>query len=185
MEDYTENEAFVVYPDAANGLWDLNGTSDLVFFDEMVKQLGETYCINPSRILGFGFSYGGKFMNHLGCKRAGYVKAISIGDGSGGGDGLKCGRLPVLVTARTADTDELPAWGKAASQAWASFDKCTMDTIVSDTTMNCVSHTGCKTPGDVTFCEDTFFDASWPKDWNHTVREPYRSFTWKWFKALP
>jgi poly(3-hydroxybutyrate) depolymerase len=184
MEDYTEDEAFVVYPDAVAGLWDLAGTTDLVFFDDMVKQIGETYCINPSRILGFGFSYGGRFMSHLGCKRAGYVKAISLGAAGGANDG-KCGRLPVLVTARTADTDELPAWGKAASQNWAALDKCAMATTVSDATMNCVSHPGCKTPGDVTFCEDTFFDPNWPKDWNHTVRETYRSFTWKWFKALP
>ena len=185
MEDYTEDEAFVVYPDAVAGLWDLNGTSDLVFFDEMVKQLGETYCINPSRVLAFGFSYGGRFMNQLGCKRAGFVKAIAIGDGSGGGDGLSCGRLPVLVTVRTADTDERPEWGKAASETWASLDRCAGGTDATNATLNCISHKGCKTPGEVTFCEDTFFDASWPKEWNHTVREPYRAFTWKWFKALP
>ncbi|HSO34181.1 MAG TPA: hypothetical protein VLT33_16715 [Labilithrix sp.] len=185
MEDYTENEAFVVYPDAVNGLWDLNGTTDLVFFDEMVKQLGETYCINPSRILAFGFSYGGRFMSQLGCKRAGYAKAIAIGDAGGGNDGVQCGRLPVLVTARTADTDELVSWAKTTSQTWAGLDKCSVDTVDSDATMNCVSHKGCKTPGDVTFCEDTWFDAGWPKDWNHTVREPYRALTWKWFKALP
>ena len=184
MEDYTENEAFVVYPDAIKGLWDLNGTTDLVFFDEMVKQLGETYCINPSRILAFGFSYGGRFMSQLGCKRAGYVKAISIGDAGGSNDG-QCGRLPVLVSGRTHDTDELLVWSQAASQTWASLDKCAAGTDVLDPTLNCVTHKGCKTPGDVTFCEDTFFDPSWPVEWNHTVREPYRAFTWKWFKALP
>jgi poly(3-hydroxybutyrate) depolymerase len=185
MEDYTENEAFVVYPDAVAGLWDLNGTTDLVFFDEMVKQLGETYCINPSRVLAFGFSYGGRFMSQLGCKRAGYVKAIAIGDAGGSNDGVKCGRLPVLVTARTADTDELASWAKSTSLTWASLDRCAATTTPSDPTMNCVSHMGCKTPGNVTFCEDTFFDPAWPKDWNHTVREPYRAFTWQWFKALP
>ncbi len=185
MEDYTENEAFVVYPDAINGLWDLNGTTDLVFFDEMVKQLGETYCINPSRILAFGFSYGGRFMSQLGCKRAGYAKAIAIGDAGGGNDGFQCGRLPVLVTGRTADTDELVSWAKATSETWSSLNKCAVAAVSSNAEMNCISHTGCKLPGDVTFCEDTWFDASWPKDWNHTVREPYRSLTWKWFKALP
>ena len=184
MEDYTENEAFVVYPDAVNGLWDLNGNSDLVFFDEMVKQLGETYCINPSNILGFGFSYGGRFMSQLGCKRAGYVKAIAIGEAGGANDG-KCGRLPVLVTARTADQDELVGWGRDISRAWASLDKCAAASTPGNADLNCVTHGGCKLPGDVTFCEDTWYDASWPKDWNHTVREPYRAFTWKWFKALP
>ncbi len=159
MEDYTQNEAFVVYPDAVNGLWDLNGTTDLVFFDEMVKQLGETYCINPSNILGFGFSYGGRFMSQLGCKRAGYVKAIAIGDAGGANDG-QCGRLPVLVTGRTADQDELVGWSRDVSIAWASLDKCAAATTPGDADMNCVTHAGCKLPGNVTFCEDTWFDAS-------------------------
>jgi poly(3-hydroxybutyrate) depolymerase len=185
QEKYTDNEAFVVYPDAKNGLWDLNGTSDLVFFDEMIKQLGETYCINPSRVLGFGFSYGAKFVNHLGCKRAGYVKAISAGDGSGGGDGYHCGRLPVLVTHRTHDNDELIAWGRQVAASWTSLNKCSNATDPGDATLNCVAQKGCSSPGNVTFCEDTFYDASWPADWNHTVREPYRAYTWKWFKELP
>ena len=188
QDKYVEGEAFVVYPSAINGLWDLNGNTDLVFFDEMVKQLGETYCINPSRILGFGFSYGGKFANHLGCKRAGYVKAISVGDGSWGGDGQKCGRLPVLVTHRTKDTDEIIAWGRDVAKAWTGLNQCAAASVTSSAEMNCVSQSACKNPGGVTFCEDTY---AYPPEWNfpasydHTVREPYRLYTWQWFKALP
>ncbi|AKU93928.1 LpqC [Labilithrix luteola] len=186
MEQYVNNEAFVVYPDAANQLWDLEGTSDLVFFDDLVKTLGETYCIDPSRVFGFGFSYGGKFAHHLGCQRAGYVKAISVGDGSWGLDPLQCGRLPVLVTHRTHDNDELVAWGKTAADNWVTINGCTADTTISDPTMNCTLHPNCRQPGGTTtFCEDTWFDATWPNDWNHTVREPYRTFTWQWFAALP
>jgi polyhydroxybutyrate depolymerase len=198
MEDYVDNAAFVVYPDAVGGLWDLGGDSDLVFFDEMVKQLGQTYCINPSRVFGFGFSYGGKFMNHLGCKRAGYVKAISVGDGSDGGDGLSCGRLPVLFTNRTVDNNELVAWGRAASANWVTLNGCSAATTISDgppsaapvggtadKTQNCVTHASCAAPGTVTFCEDSWFDPSWPTDWNHTVRDVYRAYTWRWFNALP
>ncbi len=185
MEKYVDNEAMTVYPDAINGLWDLDGTTDLVFFDEMVSVLSDTYCINPSRVLGFGFSYGGKFANHLGCKRAGYVKAISIGDGSWGGDGLRCGRLPVLVTHRTRDPDEFIQWGRDVANAWKVFNGCAANTT-TEPTLNCTTNPTCRVPGGpVTFCEDTFFDPAWPAQWNHTVREPYRSFTYRWFKALP
>ena len=185
MEKYVQNEAFVVYPDAKGGFWDLNGTTDLLFFDEVMKQLGETYCINPSRVLGFGFSYGGYFANVLGCKRAGYVKAISVGDGGYGGNGQKCGRLPVLVTSRTHDHDEPVSHGKNAAAQWTGLNKCATATDVADAQMNCVSQQACSSPGGVTFCEDTFFDPSWQVEWNHTVREPYRAFTYSWFKALP
>jgi len=185
MESYVENQAFVVYPDSSGPVWDLAGTTDLVFFDEMMTKLGESYCIDPSRVLAFGFSYGGKFVNHLGCKRAGWVKAISVGAGSWGGDGQKCGRVPVLVTHRTQDTDEVIAWGRNVADSWSYIQKCSATSQPSHGSMNCTTRQGCVGPGDVTFCEDTFFDASWPVAWNHTVREPYRLFTWQWFAALP
>jgi polyhydroxybutyrate depolymerase len=184
MDDYVDGEAFVVYPTGINGVWDLSGTADLVFFDEMVKKLGETYCINPSRVFAFGFSYGAFFADYLGCKRAGYVKAVSMGDGGRGGEGKRCGRLPVLVTHRTADPDEVVSKGKVLTAHWAQLNECGT-AAASDTQFNCMTHGSCKNPGVVTFCEDTWYDASWKPEWNHTVREEYRAYTWKWFKALP
>lgn len=188
MEKYVNDEAFVVYPDAVNGYWDLSGNTDLAFFDEMSKMMNDTYCTDPSRALGFGFSYGGIFMNHLGCKRAGYVRAIAIGDGSGN-PGTGCGRLPVLITARTADTNETVAGGRAAAAAWEKTNGCTTDTATSNATMNCVAHTSCKSPGALTFCEDTYVISSsipgYDPSWQHTVREPYRQMTYDWFAALP
>jgi predicted esterase len=188
MEKYVSNEAFVVYPDAINGYWDVDGQTDLAMFDEVVKQVGETYCINPSRVLGFGFSWGAYFAHHLGCNRAGYVHAISAGEGGFGGAAQKCGRLPVLVTHRTKDTNERISRGIAAAGLWTKLDVCGTDTL-TDTTMNCTMHESCKNPGGpVTFCEDTSTMDDIPgydPSWDHTVRENYRTFTWQWFKALP
>ncbi len=194
MEDYTNNEAFVVYPDAAgaNAYWDVGGDTDLVFFDQMIKQLGETYCINPSRVLGYGFSYGGYFADHLGCKRAGYVKAIGVGEGGTGGH-AGCGRLPVLITTRTHDDNEPPSHGLSVETRWAADDVCgAAGAAITQTDSNsgenmgyCRVHASCKAPGSLTYCEDTSFDASWPTDWNHTVREYYRTYSFQWFKALP
>lgn len=196
MESYTNNEAFVVYPDAAgNGsLWDTNGSTDLAFFDEMVKQLGETYCINPSRVMALGFSWGGHFVDHLGCARAGYVKAITVGDGGPGGNDTKhCGRLPVLVTTRTNDTNELPSYGRNVVAEWTGIEKCAApgakipQTTTDGTDMGyCQVQTPCSAPGSLTYCEDTSaFGPQDPPDWNHTVREYYRGYAYKWFKALP
>lgn len=184
MEDYVDDEAIVVYPDAENGYWDPQGDKDLVFFDTMMKKLGERYCIDPSKVLGFGFSWGAYFAHHLGCKRAGWVKAIS--GGAGGAYGASsCGRLPVLVTHRTADPDERVANGRQATAMWTKLAGCTGGEVISNVEMNCLSRGDCVAPGAVTFCEDTFFDATWPATWNHTVRESYRAFTWRWFAALP
>jgi polyhydroxybutyrate depolymerase len=188
MEKYVSNEAFVVYPDAIGGYWDVNGDTDLKMFDEVIKQVGQTYCINPSRVLGFGFSWGAFFAHHLGCNRAGYVHAISGGEGGFGGAAQKCGRLPVLVTHRTKDTNEPISHGIAAAGLWTKLDVCGTDTV-ADATMNCTMHQSCKNPGGpVTFCEDTSTMNDIPgydPTWDHTVRENYRQFTYDWFKALP
>jgi poly(3-hydroxybutyrate) depolymerase len=194
MELYTQNEAFVVYPDAAgpNAYWDVDGDTDLIFFDDMVKQLGQNYCINPSRVLGYGFSYGGHFADHLGCSRAGYVKAIAVGDGGPGGSGQHCGRLPVLVTTRVLDTNEFEAYGKNVAARWTTLDGCSADVDTTPQSDNgtdmgyCSTQKSCKNPGGLTFCEDpSAFPAGSPPDWNHTVREYYRAYTYSWFKALP
>lgn len=185
MDRFVGNDGLTVYPDSKGGQWDQFGSSDLLFFDEMMKVLADNYCIDPSRVLGFGFSNGGIFMSHLGCNRAGYVKAISVGDGSKGGDGLGCGRLPVLITHRTADPEEKIAWAYENRDRWAGLNGCSAQSDMTDTTFNCTTQRGCKSPGSLTFCEDTYFDASWQPEWNHTVQEHYRQFTWDWFKALP
>ncbi|MBX3190927.1 MAG: hypothetical protein KF819_28285 [Labilithrix sp.] len=186
MEKSVNGEAFVVYPDSDGPTWDTSGTKDLAFFDDMIKQLGETYCINPARVLAFGFSYGGRFVSHLACKRAGWVKAAAIGAAGYGGDGQKCGRVPVLFSHRTSDPDELIAWGRTAEQNWTTINGCSADTDVSDAAMNCATHRSCSAPGSVTFCEDTHvFEPPAPANWNHTVRDIYRAYTFQWFKALP
>lgn len=184
MEEHVEGQAFVVYASSTADYWDSKNPAELTYFDELVKKLGDEYCINPANILAFGFSYGGYMASQLACKRAGYVKALSVGDGSWNGD-VKCGRLPVLITHRTADTDEKVEWGRDNAKRWATYNKCATTTSITNAGMNCISNAGCKAPGSVSFCEDTYYNASWPVEWNHTVREEYRDFTWAWFKALP
>ncbi len=195
MEENTQSEAFVVYPDSSGPLWDTNGATDLVFFDDMIKQLGETYCINPSRVLAFGFSFGGIFANHLACKRAGYVKALAVGSGNWGGDGQKCGRLPVLVTSRTDDKDEPPANGRNAASRWTALNKCSAmtdsavvftekDELNVDVDATCITQRGCTAPGSVSFCEDKLH-INWNPDYDHTVRPRFQKYVYSWFKALP
>ncbi|MBS2014456.1 MAG: hypothetical protein JST00_16340 [Deltaproteobacteria bacterium] len=189
MQKYVEGEAFVVYGSAATvgGSWQPGAQTELDYFDQVVARLGTEYCINPSRLLAFGFSWGGSMASALACKRAGHIKALAIGAGSWGGGLTGCGRLPVIHANRTADTNETIAMGMSTAKKWAAYNKCGT-TTTPQPTMNCASWDGCKAPGSVTFCEDTSDMSSIPgymPDWNHTVRENYRSFLWSWFKALP
>jgi poly(3-hydroxybutyrate) depolymerase len=69
METFVDDAAIVVYPDSQKALWDVHGDNDLAFFDAMIDGLGGAYCIDRSRVFAIGFSYGGKMVHHLGCKR--------------------------------------------------------------------------------------------------------------------
>ena len=184
MEDHVDGAAFTVYPDSTGPTWDITGDRDLDFTAEIVESLSNAYCIDRAHVFALGFSYGGKFVHHLGCKRPALVKAISVGDGSWAQDSA-CRAMPVLVTHRTRDHDELIAWGKEAMTRWVKINGCSQATDVTDAAHGCVTYRGCTAPGSVTFCEDTHFDAAWPQDWNHTIREEYRSLTWTWFQSVP
>jgi polyhydroxybutyrate depolymerase len=184
MEDHVDGAAFTVYPDSKGPTWDITGSIDIDFAADVIEAMSNAYCIDRAHVFAFGFSYGGKLVHHLGCKRPGLVRAISVGDGSWASD-TGCRPIPVLVTHRTRDHDELVAWGKDAAKRWAKIDGCAETTDVTDAAHGCVAHRGCAAPNTVTFCEDAHFDPAWPKDWNHTVREEYRSLTWKWFMSVP
>ncbi len=182
MEDHDEG-AFTVYPDSAGPTWDISGDRDLDFVADILEAMSNAYCIDRSHVFALGFSYGGKFVHHLGCKRPTFVRAISVGDGSWAQE-AGCAPMPVLVTHRTRDHDELVGWGKDAAERWAKIDGCAGPPDVSDAEHGCVTYRGCTSPTTVTFCEDTHFDPTWPKEWNHTIREEYRSLTWSWFKRV-
>lgn len=183
MEDHVDGAAFTVYPDSKGPTWDITGTSDLDFAADVVEAMTNAYCIDRAHVFALGFSYGGKLVHHLGCKRPGLVRAISVGDGSWASD-TGCSPIPVLVTHRTRDHDELVAWGTDAAKRWAKIDGCTGETEPTDAAHGCIAYRGCTAPSSVTFCEDTHFDAAWPKDWNHTIREEYRTLTWRWFMSV-
>jgi polyhydroxybutyrate depolymerase len=186
METHVEDSAIVVYPDSQKTLWDIHGDTDLQFFDTMLDGLAAGYCIDRTRVFAVGFSYGGKMVHHLGCKRTSRFKAISVGDGSWADGAPSCaGRLPVLVTHRTRDDDELVAWGKDAATRWSKVNGCSTDTAPTDVEHGCVAWKDCAPGATVTFCEDRWFDPKWPHDWNHTIRPDYLTLTWHWLNAQP
>lgn len=183
MEDYVDGAAFTVYPDSAGSTWDFAGTQDLDFTAEVLDAVADEWCIDRARVLAFGFSYGGRFAHHLGCKRPDLVRAIAAGGGSWDSEKSCAGPMPVLVIHRTEDPTMRVSGGRDAAARWAKIDGCAADTEVRDAEHGCIAYRGCQA-GAVTFCEDTHADRSWPEGWNHTVREEYRGLAWSWFEEL-
>lgn len=66
----------VVYPNAINKFWDVNGTSDIRFIEAVIEKMGQRYDVDRNRIYITGFSLGGMMtyhcMEHLGDKVAAF-----------------------------------------------------------------------------------------------------------------
>jgi len=186
MEKYVDDSAIVVYPDAAKGgVWDFRGTSDFDFAAAVLDRVSATWCVDRTRVLAFGFSFGSKMAQHLGCKRPDLVRAVAAGAGGWADAKPECEQpIPVIAVHRTRDDNESPALAKDGVRKWAAVDSCTGPVEPSPLGLGCVRHTSCAVPAGVTFCEDTHFDSSWKPSWNHTVREGYRAAVWKWFAGL-
>lgn len=186
FERHTGDDAFVVYPDSDGPLWDVLGDSDLDFLEHVQDEIGKLYCIDLSRVLLVGFSYGAKMTHHFGCKRPHLVTGIVAGGGDWVDNAPECGAaLPVLVLHRTNDPSEKVEWGRAAARRWGRVMKCNDVEAPSLLGAGCTQHEACEAGGRIDFCEDTWFDPAWPADWNHTVRAPQRALAWSWFQALP
>lgn len=186
FERATGDAAFVVYPDSDGPLWDVLGDKDLDFLEHVIDEMARAYCIDRSRLLLLGFSYGAKMTHHFGCKRPDRVLGIVAGGGDWVDGEPECGAdLPVLVLHRTQDPSELVDWGHDAARRWARVQGCNSQETPSELGEGCTHFAGCRAGGRVDYCEDSWFDPAWPHDWNHTVREPHRALAWSWFQALP
>ena len=78
-------EAILVYPNGlANeaGLTQWNHEIDLVFFDDLFKELEANLCFDRSRVFAVGHSAGAGFVHTLGCKRGNILRAIAPVAGS-------------------------------------------------------------------------------------------------------
>ncbi len=186
MHTQVGEAAFTVYPDA-DGAWDLHGEKEPAFVEQIVSVMGERHCIDPSRIFAFGFSWGGKLVSHLACRRDTPLRAAGIGDASyhpyGPGS---CAPMDVFVTVRTHDDDEKPEWGKDAAKRWAENGRCAAEPVAVPNERGCTTWPGCEGGHRVVLCEDSFFDPSWPKEWNHTVRKESLALAWRFFtRTLP
>jgi polyhydroxybutyrate depolymerase len=183
MEDHVAGAAFTVYPDSKGPSWDFAGTQDLDFTAGVLDALADEWCVDRANVLAFGFSYGARFVHHLGCKRPDLVRAIAAGGGSWDHEVGCVSPMPVLVIHRTADPTMRIAGGRDAAARWAELDGCRGEAEVRDQAHGCTAYLGCSAGG-VSFCEDEHTDRSWPAGWNHTVREEYRGLAWRWFEEL-
>ena len=68
-----------VFPNSNGSGWDdSHGGHDMIYFDNMVKQVEATYCIDSKRVFAAGFSWGGDFVTALTVTRGNVLRAAAV-----------------------------------------------------------------------------------------------------------
>ena len=134
------------------------GDRDLAFFDALLEDATQRFCIDPERVTLAGYSNGGAFVNLLGCLRGGRLAGIAPVSSGGPPDGLACtGPLPVLIQ-HGRDDDVIPLrTGLESFAHWAGANAC--DAPPADLPRGCSEARGCAVP--TRFCL-TLSGHDWP-----------------------
>ena len=160
LEDAGAGPVIFVYPNAAQGTWDIRPLSaDGRQVDTLLGRLSTTYCIDPHRIYIAGFSAGAVFTLYLGCNVPATFRALSSVAGTSQRFSPGCCKGPIssLFIHGTAD-DTIPVEdGRLARSAALVRDGCDGNPLPDDA--NCVRYS-CPAPYAVSYCE-------WPG--GHTV----------------
>jgi polyhydroxybutyrate depolymerase len=174
-------EAFIVYPEALkNGSsysWADPGntayeTRDVAFFDAIVEQLADQYCIDMDRIYVVGHSLGAWMANSVACVRGDVVRASA----TVGGDSVMtdCAGPAAAMLIHNPDDNLAPFSGaERTRELRVESNSCTWDTIPTEPSdLNCVKHTDCSTGNPVAFCphekdidsQGNNYPHNWPRD---------------------
>ena len=82
LQKLSNNGAIFVAPQGLGNGWGNSGGQDLKFVDDMVKLLGDNYCVDTTHILTNGFSYGGGMSYAIACARAKVFRGAAIYEGA-------------------------------------------------------------------------------------------------------
>jgi len=160
----SKREAFIVYPDAAGGGWDLvsppETNKDMGWIRALPGEIAKTANIDQSRVYGFGFSGGAFFVSQMGCAFGDVFRAISVNaggapDGSQSGWEKKANRcyvcpggpIPTLVVHGMNDGTVVRASGAFAAKCAAETNNCATSDVKSPSSpAECTKADGCGSP---------------------------------------
>ncbi|HET9655430.1 MAG TPA: cellulose binding domain-containing protein [Kineosporiaceae bacterium] len=77
------NSTIFVAPQGFGNGWGNAGGEDVVFVDDLVKQLEGDLCVDTSQVFSVGFSYGGAMSYALACERPNVFRAVAVQSGGG------------------------------------------------------------------------------------------------------
>ncbi len=191
LEAEAKGKAVFVYPDGLNRDWNYNDPAtrndDVLLFDALLEKLSNDVCIDRARVFAAGFSNGGYFANHLGCRRGGALRAVASHSG-GGPTGasieiddrgnLTCPEAPVaaLIVHGIDDTNVKLEEAKKSVAHWNRVNGCRSGTSPFGPPP-CAMLAGCAKGREIVTCEVPSLGHSiWPGDGARV--------TWQFFETF-
>jgi poly(3-hydroxybutyrate) depolymerase len=144
--------------DPADTGWPNTNGQDVAFVRALLDSLSSSYCIDRSRILSVGMSYGGMMSYTLGCQMSDVFRAIApiagASFGGGGRGGSACGTNPVAVWAAHGSADATVTFesGESAKNAYVTRNHCQMTAEPVEPQPYCSSYAGCDAGYPVVWC---------------------------------
>lgn len=181
------SDYFVAYPKGLpNGSgfnWAMpndSGTQlgDVAFFDALVKQLGESYCIDTDRVFVVGHSLGAWMASAVACARGGVVRGSAV---VGGAVTLKncLGPTAALIINNPKDASSPQKTAEAMRDVRVAVNHCSQTTQPAEpASLSCAQYEGCGA-NRVVFCPHTvdedrkgnYYPHQWPEGTGKAILE--------------
>jgi polyhydroxybutyrate depolymerase len=160
FESASKGDAIVVGLDAVGPCFDVNGgmSTELPYFDQALKELSSTYCVDKNRVFMAGFSAGSWLANLLGCARAGVLRGQGNAEGNLPPIPACTGSIAAMMAHDMDDHDNAIAGSIRARDRLLAVNGCSQTTLPYDfdgnpaTPSPCVIYQGCKPGYPVVWC---------------------------------
>jgi poly(3-hydroxybutyrate) depolymerase len=141
--------------DATTSGWPNTNGQDIAFARAMIAWMNSNFCVDATRIMSTGMSYGGIMSHTVACQMSDLFRAVGIMSGAffGGGRTSTCVAHPIAawITHGDADTTVTFANGESARDRILATNHCGTTTHAVDPSP-CVQYDGCDAGYPVVWC---------------------------------
>jgi predicted esterase len=139
--------------DATTSGWPNTNGGDIAFLNAMLTWLKSNLCVDTTRILSTGMSYGGIMSNTIGCQMPDVFRAVAVMSGAlfGRASSCKSHDIAAWITHGTADTTVDISGDETARDQYLADNHCGTTSTAVDPSP-CMSYDGCDSGYPVVWC---------------------------------
>jgi poly(3-hydroxybutyrate) depolymerase len=139
--------------DATTSGWPNTNGGDIAFAKAMISWAESNFCVDPTRIMSTGFSYGAIMSDSIGCQMPDVFRALGVMSGSLFGSGSSCKSRPIAAWITHGDADPMVdiSGDETARDQFLADNHCAATSAAVDPSP-CVSYDGCDSGYPLVWC---------------------------------